>query len=184
LLGIYDTKSGFLIRKYMDEAMLKANLGAGKSDQGWIDIRYAEVLLNRAEAAYELHAAGTTGADYQADAYTCINEIRKRAGANLMNNKSELNDVNIVRKERRKELAFENKVWWDMKRWRTADTEQNNTTYRVLWPFYADKADQYFFDARLDERNTKYTYDSRWYYQQIPTSDINKNPNLIQNPGF
>ncbi|GHS91469.1 glycan metabolism protein RagB [Bacteroidia bacterium] len=184
LLGIYDTKSGFLIRKYMDETMTKENLGAGKSDQGWIEFRYAEILLNRAEAAYELHSAGVSGVDYQADAFTCINDIRKRAGAVQMTNKSELNNINIVRKERRKELAFENKVWWDMKRWRTADTEQNNTTYRVLWPFYADKADKYFFDSRLDERNTKYTYDSRWYYQQIPTSEITKDPNLVQNPGY
>ncbi|MDR1718616.1 MAG: RagB/SusD family nutrient uptake outer membrane protein [Dysgonamonadaceae bacterium] len=182
LLGIYDTKSGFLIRKYMDENLAKEDLG--KCDQGWIDMRYAEVLLNRAEAAYELYSAGVSGTDWQADALACINDIRKRAGANLLANKSELNNVTIIRNERRKELAFEHKVWWDMKRWRTADVEQNSTVYRVLWPFYADKADKYFFDARLDERNTRYTYDSRWYYQQIPTSDITKNPNLIQNPGF
>ncbi|GHU92837.1 hypothetical protein FACS1894155_12850 [Bacteroidia bacterium] len=102
LLGIYDTKSGFLIRKYMDETMTKENLGAGKSDQGWIEFRYAEILLNRAEAAYELHSAGVSGVDYQADAFTCINDIRKRAGAVQMTNKSELNNINIVRKERRK----------------------------------------------------------------------------------
>ncbi|GHT73435.1 glycan metabolism protein RagB [Bacteroidia bacterium] len=180
----YGTLSGFLLRKYMDEKMERASIGMEKSTQAWIELRYAEVLLNRAESAYELYSAGASGGvDYLTDAYSCINEIRKRAGARLLNSAGDLNNVNIIRIERRKELAFENKIWWDLKRWRIADTEQNSTIYRILMPFYADKAGKYFFDARTDERGVRYTFDSRWYYQSIP-SNLQINPNLVQNPGY
>ena len=77
--------------------------------------------------------------------------IRERAGATLLGNVAETT-MEIVRTERRKELGFENKTWWDMKRWRTLDREQNNRIYRILMPFYADKAGKWFFDARYDEK--------------------------------
>ena len=91
--------------------------------------------------------------------------------------------MDTVRIERRKELGFENKTWWDLKRWRILDREQNNTMYRVLMPFYADQAGKWFFDARYDEENRRYTFDTRWYYVEIPTDVINSD-DLIQNPGY
>jgi hypothetical protein len=51
-------------------------------------------------------------------------------------------------------------------------------------PFYSADAKKYFFDARPDERNARYTFDSRWYYEQIPQGEIAKSQNLIQNPGY
>jgi hypothetical protein len=54
----------------------------------------------------------------------------------------------------------------------------------VLLPFYSSDAGKYFFDARADERNVRFTYDSRWYYERIPLSAISKSPNLVQNPGY
>ncbi|MRG45229.1 RagB/SusD family nutrient uptake outer membrane protein [Chitinophaga sp. SYP-B3965] len=175
--------SGFSVRKYLDPARPTAEVLENRSDQTWIEMRYAEVLLNRAEAAYELYAGGQAG-NYLQDAFNIINQIRDRAGAVLLGSIAELNNINIVRNERRKELAFENKVWWDLKRWRILDKEQNGTVYRTLMPFYAAGAGKYFFDARFDERNSRYTFDTRWYYQEIPGSEISKSQNLIQNPGY
>ena len=52
-------------------------------------------------------------------------------------------------------------------------------------PFYADHADKWFFDARYDEGNRVYTFDTRWYYQEIPSNAISSSNNLIiQNPGY
>lgn len=175
--------SGFSVRKYLDPERPTAEVLENRSDQTWIEMRYAEVLLNRAEAAFELYAGGQAG-NYLQDAFSSINQIRERAGAVLLGSAAELNNINIVRNERRKELAFENKVWWDLKRWRILDKEQNGTVYRTLMPFYAAAAGQYFFDARFDERNSRYTFDNRWYYQEIPGSEISKSQNLIQNPGY
>ncbi|GEP97035.1 RagB/SusD family nutrient uptake outer membrane protein [Chitinophaga cymbidii] len=175
--------SGFSVRKYLVPDKPTAEVLENRADQTWIEMRYAEVLLNRAEAAYELHLAGQ-GGNYLQDAFTVINEIRERAGAGLLPSAAALDDITIVRNERRKELAFENKIWWDLKRWRILDKEQNGTVYRTLMPFYAAQAGKWFFDARPDERNARYTFDTRWYYQEIPGGEISKSQNLIQNPGY
>lgn len=175
------TISGFAVRKYLNPDMPAAEVVENRSDQSWIEFRYGEILLNRAEAALELAEAGQ-GANYRDDAFNCINEIRDRAGATLLAN-STVMTMDTVRIERRKELGFENKTWWDLKRWRILDQEQNNKMYRVLNAFYADKADKWFFDARYDEENRRYTFDTRWYYIEIPTDVINSD-GLIQNPGY
>ena len=170
------------MRKYLDSDLEPSLVVLNHSTQSWIELRYGEVLLNRAEAAMELAEAGQGEKGYKEDAYTCINMIRERAGATLLGDVSETT-TEIVRTERRKELGFENKAWWDLKRWRILDKEQNNRIYRILMPFYADKAGKWFFDARYDEKNTRYTVDSRWYYLDIPVNIINSD-GLVQNPGY
>ena len=173
--------SGFSVRKYMDPDLEAERVLLNYSSQSWIEFRYGEILLNRAEAAIELAEAGA-GNEYRSDAFACINEIRERAGATLLQDEAAVT-IEVVRTERRKELGFENKTWWDLKRWRTLEDEQNNRIYRVLMPFYADKAGKWFFDARYDENAVRYTIDTRWYYLDIPTDVINSD-GLIQNLGY
>lgn len=180
------TVSGFLIRKYLNPE--QENTNWNQSSQNWIDIRYAEVLLNRAEAAAELVAAGITsdpsGDNYKDEAFKCINLIRERAGATLLTSSAELT-IDIVRTERRKELSFENKTYWDLKRWRIIHKEQSARTYRTLQPFFAADAMKYFMDIKYQEQSGKvYTFDTRNYYQQIPNGEITKNPHCKQNPGY
>lgn len=178
--GFAGNISGFSIRKYLVPDKPTSEVTSNHSDQSWIELRYAEVLLNQAEAAYELFSAAQ-GAAYQATALADINLIRDRAGATTL---TTLTSIDTIRQERRKELAFENKTWWDLRRWRISDKEQNGTIYRILMPFYVADAGKYFFDDRFDERNTRYTFDTRWYYLPIPAAAIAKSTNLIQNPGY
>lgn len=181
---------GTYLRKYLDPEL--ENNSGGKSTQHWIDLRYAEVLLNRAEAAYELTQLGKTtaesGESYLDEAFRCINLIRERAGATQLESASDLNSIDIVRRERRKELAFENLTYWDLRRWRIFYDEQNTTRYRILMPFFASEANKYFFDVRFMEPrggyNYIFTYDTRYYYQPLPSGELQKNPNLKNNPGF
>jgi hypothetical protein len=175
--------SGFAIRKYIVPDKPTSLVLENRSDQTWIELRYAEVLLNRAEAAAELNSLGQGDKNYLQDAFTQINAIRERAGATLLTGSADLT-IDVVRKERKKELGFENKQYWDMRRWRVADKEQSSTIYRTLMPFFSANDNKYFFDARLDERNSRYTFDTRWYYEQIPQSEIQKSQNLVQNPGY
>ena len=175
--------SGFSIRKWLNPNLPTSQVLENNETQTWIEMRYAEVLLNRAEAAYELYNAGASGASYQSDAMTQINAIRSRAGASTWATFG-ANPIDTIRIERRKELAFENKTYWDLRRWRIFAQEQNGTIYRILMPFYSSTAGQYFFDARTDERNDVYTYDPRWYYEQLPSGAINLSTNVIQNPGY
>ena len=181
---------GTYLRKYLDPN-LTDNSG-NKSTQHWIDIRYAEVLLNRAEAACELvalgKASGPNGENLRNDAFSCINAIRERGGATLLQSAGELSDINVVRRERRKELAFENQTYWDLRRWRILYNEQNNTRYRILMPFFATDGNKYFFDVRYTEPRAGYqyifTFDTRYYYLPLPSGELTKNPNLVNNPGF
>ncbi|MBV4358220.1 RagB/SusD family nutrient uptake outer membrane protein [Pinibacter aurantiacus] len=176
--------TGFSIRKYIVADKATADVTGGKSDQTWIEMRYAEVLLNRAEAAFELSSLGE--GSYLAQALTDINAIQDRAGAS----KTASGDLtrDIIRKERRKELAFENKTWWDLIRWRIGDsnTEQPSTgrVYRILNPFFSTLDQKYFFETKSDEKNTIYKFNSQWYYKKIPQASIDKSPNLKQNPGY
>lgn len=179
ITGAPGSISGFTIRKYLDPNKPTADLATNRSDQAWIEMRYAEVLLNQAEAAYELFTAGQ-GITYQATALTNLNLIRERAGATLAT-LGTLTGIDVIRKERRKELAFENKTWWDLKRWRILDKEQNNTVFRALWGFYVAQTNQIFYDDHYDERNTTYTFDPKWYYEAIPAAVIAKSPNVVPN---
>jgi starch-binding outer membrane protein, SusD/RagB family len=176
---------GIYLAKYLTES--GPTTGAN-STQSWIEIRFAEVLLNQAEAAYELYLAGTAGDSYLTVAYNNINSIRERAGATLLTSDADLDDINIVRTERRKELAFENKTYWDLKRWRTLYEEQNNRRWRILNTFYSTDAQKYFLSVKFQEPRSGFqyifTFDTRYYYQPLPATEINKNPNGKQNPGF
>ena len=173
---------GFGMRKLLNPNMPPELVYENRSDQNWVELRYAEVLLNRAEAAFELYLMGQ-GEQYRTDAYECIIPIQERAGAEILPSSTDLT-LDLVRKERRKELAFEHKAWWDLKRWRIFHIEQSNTRYRSLMPFYVLNEDKWFFDARLDERNANYTFNTRWYYKEIPDARIAESPSLIQNPGY
>lgn len=210
--GIDASVTGFHGRKMLNPDLDLSETQIHRSSQQWIEIRYAEILLNRAESALELYFSGESidGVNLLDDAMSCINDIRRRAGADLIVSKNELNDspalisghgsaipapnraLQIIRIERRKELAMENKCWWDSIRWRTADSEVNNRSWRVCNPFlFAQGAKivnsyryegKYIFDCRFDEDNCKYTIPIKNYYQPIPEDQIKANPLLKQNP--
>jgi hypothetical protein len=135
-----------------------------------------------------LYLAGASGDNYLTVAYNNINNIRERAGATLLSSEVDLNNIDIIRTERRKELAFENKTYWDLKRWRILHEEQNNRRWRILNSFYSTDAQKYFLSVKFQEPRGGFqylfTFDTRYYYQQIPATEINKNPNTKQNPGF
>lgn len=185
--------SGFYRRKYLNPDPSSLN-DATQNEQPWIEIRYAEVLLNKAEAAWELvslgQATSSAGENYLEVATRCINDIRERGGASLLSGplSSSEEDRDVIRTERRKELAFENRIWWDLKRWRILDDEQVNKKYRILMPFYSVVDDKYFLDVRYTEnRNSAtwtFTFPENYYYQEIETNEIRVNPNCKQNPGY
>ena len=213
------TVTGFHGRKWLVPTLPAAETRLHASTQSWIDIRYAEILLNRAEAALELFQNGVTevdGVSLQIDAFDAINKIRNRAGATLLAAPTDLSTgasigvdlgqggyvlapnrgLQIIRIERRKELAFEHKLWWDMLRWRTADREVNNRIWRKMNPFLFSKGatimpgivdhpnGKYIFDCRFDERNSRFTIGTNRYYEPIPNAELSANPLLKQNPQF
>ena len=104
------SQSGFYIRKYLDPTIGSGRRGRG-SDVAFIRYRYAEVLLNAAEAAFELGD--------NAKAATYMNMVRERAGLIIPLTPAQITFDRIVH-ERRVELAFEGHILYDYKRWRIA----------------------------------------------------------------
>lgn len=169
------TGTGFYVRKYLNPNLSQSDLNLWRSDQAWIDMRYAEVLLNKAEAGVELGTSEAAGKALEA-----MNDIRDRAGAPLLS-AGQLN-INAVRTERRKELAFENHSWWDNRRWRVADKEFNNRIYKILYPYYVFDENKYIFKKDDDITKSRFTFQVKFYYEPIPGDQINRNPLIVQNP--
>lgn len=141
----FRTQTGFYIRKYLDPTVGSGRRGQG-STVAFIRYRYAEVLLNAAEAAFEL-GQPDLAANY-------INQVRARAGLTIPLAAGDITFDRIVH-ERRVELAFEGHILFDMKRWRLAhivwdgvptslsDLKSNigvatkrNTQPWGLWPYH------------------------------------------------
>ncbi|OJU52246.1 MAG: RagB/SusD family nutrient uptake outer membrane protein, partial [Bacteroidales bacterium 45-6] len=124
--------TGFMVRKWLDPNLPQELVLEGRSEQSFILMRYAEILLNAAEAASELALAGAAspdGDDLQQVMYDAITNIRERAGADPLTGMSELageQGLQVIRRERRKELGFENKILWDIRRWRTQHSDMLN----------------------------------------------------------
>lgn len=194
----FRTQTGFYIRKYLDPTTGSGRRGQG-STVAFIRYRYAEILLNAAEASFEL-GDNATAADY-------INQVRARAGLIIPLTPDQITFDRIIH-ERRVELAFEGHLLFDYKRWRIADkvwdgqptsltdlktnigkATQESTQPWGLWPYkyVADpkKPDnfQWEFKETLPALATGY---NRFllgnYYSQIPSSVIGANPKIVQQP--
>lgn len=182
--------TGFAVRKWLDPNLSQALVLEGRSEQPFILMRYAEILLNAAEAGAELILAGEAtldGDDLAMVAHNAIRDIRERAGADPLTGPATLE---VIRKERRKELAFEHKILWDIRRWRTqhsdelnGSTQQDGAYYRGLYPFYSSVADKYFFDAGFEESRTRFRITEQEYYFSIPSEEVAKSPAIDQQPG-
>ncbi|MDR1981685.1 MAG: RagB/SusD family nutrient uptake outer membrane protein [Tannerellaceae bacterium] len=186
------TVTGFYMRKLLDPNLPRANVASGRSENPWINMRYAEMLLIRAEAAVELNNLGDNSK--MNDAVECMRLIRERAGAKKVYTADDLINTDdpagiypkgtyLVRKERWMELFFESKIYWDLKRWRTFDKEVENRQWNVLWPIYVWDQKKYYM------KRTKYTeftfnFIPTYYYLPISGSEIQRNPLLVPNPGY
>ena len=168
------TKTGFYIKKFMNP---NKQVDYGKGDVNWMVFRFAEVLLNYAEACVELGD--------NTNALTAINAIRNRAG--IVPRTSINRDQ--VRHERKMELAFENHRWWDIRRWHIADQLINAKQFKALNPYlvWENGKDvsqmKYIFKVEDAPKNTR-TFLPKLYYERIPDDAISTNENIKQNPGY
>ncbi|WP_422082931.1 RagB/SusD family nutrient uptake outer membrane protein [Ulvibacterium sp.] len=156
-----------------------------------IIMRYAEILLNYAEAVYELNESIT-----DAELNVSINKLRDRAGMiNLTNAHVTGNNLNMreeIRRERRVELAGEGFRYNDIIRWRIAETELPRVVLGTRF-----QAEEYpglivGTDVVLDtdgfiiaEPEANRSFDpSRHYLFPLPLREVNLNSDLTQNPNW
>lgn len=167
--------TGYYLRKFLDPTK-DGQFQNISQDTPWRHIRFAEILLNYAEACIEL-------GEYD-EAKTCLNRIRKRAG---MPDITETGDAlrKRYRNERRIELAFEDHRMWDIRRW-VAGPEAHVPAIGVSIIYKMDPATHITATEptiTLKEVE-KRTWLDKAYFFPIPRSEMDKNNLLVQNPGY
>lgn len=174
-------KTGFFFRKFMDETAGAST--RGRNSEMWFPrFRFAEALMIACEASFEL---GQTE-----DALGYINQIRERAGIQMLEN---LSFEDIVR-EKRVEFAFEDHRYWDLKRWRLAHIVWNgvqndpDAQHFALFPYLINDPGspndgKWVFDKQpfSNSPNPRH-FQLRNYYNFIDQGWINNNPKLVRNP--
>lgn len=204
------TITGYYSRKYShfdqfnDDGTLKTN----QRTTCYFNIRYAEVLLNLAEAAVNL--------DKSAEAIAQINKIRERAGVSAYDGATDKQSVyDEVKVQRRLEFAFENPGfrYFDLLRWGEAEGKtvipELNKVSRGIQIFrvgkHSDKAGENGVALEPGETNADgknyetptfrtvamdYSYylrkfdDARYYFSPFASTMLNKYKQLQQNPGW
>lgn len=166
------TKTGYGLRKFIDEKNLTADAVYQGGDNDWIFMRYAEVLLNYAEAKNEF-----SGPD--ASVYDALDKVRARGGlAPLTRNFSQSTLRDKIRNERRVELCFEEHRVYDVRRWKKGMTYFNGPVYRMDVVKNANGTLNYNRKAVLENR----VYQERYNLFPIPQIEIERNRKLVPNP--
>lgn len=162
--------TALLLRKRLDPNNIATQ--QNNSGQDFYVFRYAETLLNMAEAAFYL---GRTD-----EALNMVNMLRDRAGMPLRTAITE----DFIRQERQVELAFEEQRFWDLIRWRIATDVLGNIRTKGLVFRYNLDTDRYNITLKNAEGDVRQFGEER-YYLPFGQGRLADNPNLQpQNPGY
>ncbi|HEX5655149.1 MAG TPA: RagB/SusD family nutrient uptake outer membrane protein [Chitinophagaceae bacterium] len=197
------TNTGFFCRKAIDPSLAASNVQFCGTD--WMEIRYAEVLLNLAEAA--------CGTNRLSEAYDELKAIRQRAGIaagadglyGLQAGMDQDQLFKAILLERQIELAFEGKRYWDMRRWKLFESvlngkRRNGTTYTfkssATVPNHATfltvretmNFDTIYVNNMTLANKVMDTYNINWkpeyYFFALPQATLDNNPALQQTNGW
>lgn len=138
-------------------------------------IRYAEILLDYAEAANEYEGGPS------AQCYSAINQVRQRAGLNpyaLPAGLSQAQMRTAIQNERRVELAYEGHRFFDVRRWMIADQAENIEAQGMEIDHTGSAVTYNQFAVR------KHSFTTKMYFWPFPQAEIGKGSGLVQNPGY
>lgn len=172
---IQQTRTGYYLRKFMGAFENTATYSNHSCDD--ILFRYGEVLLNYAEALNEYLPAPDQ------NVYAAVEAIRKRAGLNpyqLAPGLSRDQMRVVIHNERRIELAFEGQRFFDVRRWKQADTTFNKMLHAELI-YQLGSGTLSYQQIPVLQMAFK---SPQMYFAPIPYSEVAKNGNMVQNPGW
>lgn len=175
------TTTGYYLRKYVDNSIsFEAGASSAGTDHNWVLFRYAEVLLNYAEAMVNAHDnIEYTDADCDMSALDAVNAVRGRTGVKMQalpNTLSAAEFLKRVKNERRVELAFEGHRFWDLRRWKELDDSKDIYGVKIT----KDGTQMTYTKTALTHR----TVEDKFYFYPIANTELFKNTNLKQNAGW
>lgn len=175
------TTTGYYLRKYVDKSItFDAGSASANTNHNWILFRYAEVLLNYAEAMANAYGdVNRTTINCGMSALDAVNAVRGRKGVNmpaLPDDMPVADFLKRVKNERRVELAFEGHRFWDLRRWKELDESKDIYAVKIT-----KKGEEVSYKkTTLDSR----TIEDKLYFYPIANTELFKNTHLKQNPGW
>lgn len=177
--GQQQTITSYYMRKFMGDFENTSTYSSHSED--WVIFRYAEILLSYAEARNE------TMASPDADVYNQLIALRKRAGVSqgsdgMYGLKAGMNQAQmraVIQNERRIEMAFEEERFFDIRRWKIAETVMNQPVQGQTIV-----KSGFGYNYNLTNEQTNKFLAPKMYLYPIPYDEVVKNPNMKQNPGW
>ena len=174
------TPTGYYLKKYLDSNIdLSASSTTKTSRHSWITYRLGEFYLNYAEAVFRYTGSADAPGDWGMTAREAVNVIRNRADVQMPELSTGLSADAFWEKyenERMVELAFEGHRFWDLRRWKEGD--KLGSVIQMRLTKNADGTISY------NRQTVNRTWDDKMYLFPIPQTELMKNPNLTQNPGW
>lgn len=171
------TCTGYYLRKYLQE-----NNSTFVTDYSWqydAVLRYAEVLLNKAEAYAQLDYD-----KYNTEALGALNEVRNRVGLpekTLTDAPDKDSFMALLRKERCVELAGEGFRYWDLRRWKLAENVVNGQNAHGVKITKANDGTFSYEKLECDGGSPR-IFLEKYYYFSLPTSETANNKLCENNP--
>ena len=163
------TTTGYYLRKRVDEGNRFTN-GTRCTKPATL-IRYAEVVLNYAEALYHLNRAS--------EAMEQVNAIRTRPAVGLNSiNATGSAVMDAIRQERKVELAYEGLWYWDMRRWKLAHTAFTGIRVHGLKIEKEANGSFTYYYVECDDQDRNFP--QKMYTCPIPTSELENNKSITQ----
>jgi hypothetical protein len=179
------TRTGYYLRKLLRDDCNPNSAQQLAQFHYPVYFRYTEIFLAYAEAANEAWGPRGAGSDGYS-AYDVIKAIRQRAGIGVAGNDPYLETCagnpemmrELIRNERRIEMCFENKRFWDLRRWKVDLGQLNATTMGM--DITQEGGVLKYNVIEVENRN----YKDYMYYGPIPDGEVRKWSNLDQNTGW
>ena len=190
------TRTGYYLKKLLREEVSVSPTSNSSQYHIYPRIRYTEIFLAYAEAANDAWGPQSDPTGVGFTAYDVIKAIRDRAnigkdefGFPLPGGDEYLEEIKsdkakmteLIRNERRLELCFENKRFWDLRRWQMPLNESvKGMKIEKVDPKKVDSPLKY---TTIEVENRKYDSSYQWY-GPIPKGEVLKWSNLKQNKGW
>lgn len=168
------TNTGYYLRKGLNPAYT-VNGPNHLNSASFIIFRYAEVLLSYAEAQNE-----AVGPD--ASVYDAVNQVRARSELPPLRTGMSKDEMRVaIHRERRVELAFEEKRWYDLMRLKLAEETLNGIVHGMV---IEKEGSSWVYTVIPAPDGSRTFYPEKNYVLPIPQSAIDRNPELEQNPNY
>ncbi|EOR96784.1 hypothetical protein ADIARSV_0047 [Arcticibacter svalbardensis MN12-7] len=166
-------RTGYIARKNVDpNSNTRTSVYVARP---FVMIRYAEILLNYIEALNEYDPGNPDILNY-------LNQIRNRAGVpNVQAGLGQSEMREKIRHERRVELCLEGLRYTDTRRWKIAEQTDGGPFYGMNVNTGTKLADEVFYQRTMYERRV---FLKHYYLFPIPQEELDRDRNLVQNPGW